>query len=77
MKFIVLLVVILAVVWLARKGSRRAMSSGREKPPLPPREDMVACGQCGLHLPRSEGLPGRGGTFCSEAHRAEFERAHE
>ncbi len=76
MKFIVLLVVILAVIWFARKGSRRAVSA-REKTPLPPREDMVACSQCGLHLPRSEGLPGRGGVFCSDAHRAEFERAHE
>ncbi len=76
MKFIVLLIVILAVVWIARKGSRRAVGKGRDRPPLP-REDIVACGQCGLHLPRSEALPGRGGVFCSEAHRAEFERAHE
>ncbi|MCB2020298.1 MAG: hypothetical protein M9915_01170 [Rhizobacter sp.] len=74
MKFIVLLVVIFAVIWFARRGSRRVMGARREKTPLPPREDMVACSQCGLHLPRSEGLPGRGGVFCSEAHRAEFER---
>lgn len=77
MKFIVVLIVVLAVVWLARKGSRRVAGSGRDKTPLPSPEDMVACSQCGLHLPRSEALPGRGGTFCSDAHRAQYERAHE
>lgn len=75
MKFVVVLLVILVVVWLARSGSRR-VTGGRSKPPLPPHEDMVACSQCGLHLPRSEALPGRGGLFCSDVHRAEFERAH-
>lgn len=74
MKFIVLFVVIVVVLWLARHAGRR-VTHGNDKPPLPPREEMVACRQCGLHLPRSEALPGRGGLFCSEAHRAEFERA--
>ena len=77
MKFIVILLVILVVVWLARSGSRRVTRTDRSKPPLPAREEIVACSQCGLHLPRSEALPGRGGLFCSDAHRAEFERAHE
>ena len=75
MKFVIVLVVILVVLWLARSGSRR-VTRDRPKTPLAPHEDMVACSQCGLHLPRSEALPGRGGVFCSEAHRAEFERAH-
>lgn len=75
MKYLIVLLVILVVVWLARSGSKR-VTRARPKPPLPPREDMVACSQCGLHLPRSEALPGRGGVFCSEAHRADFERAH-
>lgn len=77
MKFIIVLLVIVIVVWLARSGSRRVTGERRSKPPLPPREEMVACSQCGLHLPRSEALPGRGGLFCSAAHRAEFERTHE
>lgn len=74
MKFVIVLLVILVVVWLARSGSRR-VTRNRPKPPLA-HEDMVACSRCGLHLPRSEALPGRGGLFCSDAHRAEFERAH-
>jgi uncharacterized protein len=37
---------------------------------------MVACAQCGVHLPASDALPGRGGVFCGEDHRAAFERTH-
>ena len=42
---------------------------------------MIACAYCGVHLPRDEALPGRGGVFCGDAHRAAFEkeqpRSHE
>ncbi|MFY7867811.1 PP0621 family protein [Roseateles sp.] len=37
---------------------------------------MVTCSHCGLHLPRDEALPGKGGVFCGPAHRAAFEKAH-
>jgi uncharacterized protein len=37
---------------------------------------MLSCAQCGLHLPRDEALPGRGGMFCSAAHRSAYEAAH-
>ncbi|UXH77743.1 PP0621 family protein [Roseateles amylovorans] len=40
-------------------------------PALP--EDMVSCAECGMHLPASEALPGRGGQFCSAAHRTSHE----
>lgn len=77
MKFLLLLAVIAAVLWLVRGGKRR-VGRGDPAPPAPPapplQESMVACCQCGLHLPRSDALPGRGGLFCSEAHRAAFEQ---
>ena len=37
---------------------------------------MLACAHCGVHLPRDEALPGRGGVFCGDAHRTAFEQAH-
>jgi uncharacterized protein len=75
MKFLLLLAVVAVVLWLARGGKRR-VGRGDPAPPSPPlQESMVACCQCGLHLPRSDALPGRGGLFCSEAHRAAFEQA--
>ena len=79
MKYLVLILVILVVVLLA-KGARGRVGSRPAADPVPPRpaadpalgdgEVMLACTHCGLHLPRSEALPGRGGVFCSEAHRA-------
>jgi uncharacterized protein len=74
MKYLVVLLVIVLVIWLAR-ASRRAPPLRREGTKKPEAlEDMVSCAQCGLHLPRSEALPGLGGFFCGAAHRAEHER---
>jgi uncharacterized protein len=81
MKFVLFVVAILVLLWLV-KGA-----IGRRAPPPERRHDtardpsagplpMVTCAVCGLHLPRNESLPGRGGVFCGEAHRAEYERAH-
>lgn len=77
-KFIVLLGVLFLIYWVVRGGRAR-----RVPPPAPPPasanpgnlpDTMVACAHCGLHLPKADALPGRGGVFCGEAHRAEFER---
>ena len=76
MKFLLLLIAVLVLFWLLR-GSWRRM----RPPPAPPSaggapQPMLSCAQCGLHLPRDEALPGRGGVFCGNAHREAFERAH-
>jgi len=75
MKYLLILLVVLAVLWLSR-SSRRVPPPASRPPAEPAKQPMLACAQCGLHLPRDEALPGRGGVFCSEAHRAEYERAH-
>jgi uncharacterized protein len=77
-KFILLAVLIVAVVWMLRRG-RAPVSTAQPSPPrkLPEGEAMVACAQCGIHLPDSEALPGRGGVFCSEAHRLTYEQARD
>jgi len=80
-KFIVLLVVVFLIVWLVRGGRPGRSAPGPATPPAPPADvaatpdTIVACAHCGLHLPKADALPGRGGVFCGEAHRAEFERA--
>ena len=76
MKLVLVALVILVLIWLARGGRRRTRVSDETAAPPPAQEAVVACPQCGLHLPRSEALPGRGGLFCSEAHRAAYERAN-
>lgn len=77
MKFLLLLIAVFALFWLLR-GSWRRVQRPPPSPPVPPDppQPMLTCAQCGLHLPRDEALPGRGGVFCGAAHREAFERAH-
>ena len=75
-KLLIIVLVALAALWLARV-LRARIGRGRARPKPPVRsEDMPACAQCGVHLPRSDALPGRGGVFCSEGHRAAYEASH-
>jgi uncharacterized protein len=68
-KYLLLIAVVALVLWAMRRASL--------PPPAPPRrreqprlEAMVRCSHCGLHLPRSEALPGSDGQlYCSAAHR--------
>lgn len=71
MKYLLILVLI-AVVFYKLTGRRNARPSA-PPPVAPPPQQMLACAQCGVHLPANEALPGRGGNFCSAAHRAAFE----
>lgn len=75
MKYLLIIAIVLLILWVAR--------SSRRPPPPPARPDaktvqqpMLACAHCGLHLPSGEALPGRGGVFCGEAHRAAYEKTH-
>jgi uncharacterized protein len=77
MKVLLTLIALFALFWLLRSSLRRM----RAPPPTAPPEAaapqaMLACAQCGVHLPANEALPGRGGVFCGAAHRAAFEEAH-
>jgi uncharacterized protein len=77
MKFLLLVLAVLVLVWMVRGSLRRARPPGRQPStgPAAP-QAMLTCAHCGVHLPRDEALPGRGGVFCDAAHRAAFERAH-
>ena len=77
MKYL-LLFILLAVVFYKLTGRRNARPAEQQKKPAAPPapQSMVSCAQCGLHLPQNEALPGRGGVFCTAAHRAEFEAGH-
>ena len=76
MKFALLILAVLALLWLLR-GARQRVRPPVQKPgPAASPQPMLTCAQCGLHLPRDEALPGRGGVFCGEAHRKAFEQAN-
>ncbi len=73
MKYLILLAVVVGVLWMLRSWRKPSIPT-RPQTPQVGNEDMVACAHCGMHLPSSEALPGRGGVFCGEAHRSAYER---
>ncbi len=76
MKYLLLLV-LLAVVFFMLGARRRGGADETARKPQPPApakpQAMVRCAECGMHLPADEALPGKGGVFCSGAHRASYE----
>lgn len=80
MKYVVLALVLLVVIWLffGRKqrsdgdAQRPGSDDPSRSPAAPPAQaqSMVACAHCGLHLPRAEALAdGDGRLYCGPAHR--------
>jgi uncharacterized protein len=80
-KYLVLLLIVVAVLWVMRSGrsagsSTKGARGADDMPPAAARQgdepvqQVVACAHCGVHLPRSEALPAPGGRlYCSESHR--------
>ena len=74
MKLLLLLAVLAGFFYVMGAKRSRPRDPEQRKPPPPasPRA-MLSCAECGMHLPADEALPGKGGVFCSAAHRASFE----
>ena len=73
MKILLFLLAVVVLLWLLRGAALRRGPRGAPRPKTP--QPMIACAFCGVHLPRDEALPGRGGAFCGDAHRSAFEEA--
>ena len=69
-KYLVLFLVFLFFAWRWR-AARIAPVREADKPRAPKGDpmDMVACAQCGLHLPTADTVTGKDGVYCSAAHR--------
>lgn len=69
-----LLALLFFVLGLKRARPREPEARRPEPPAAPPApRAMLRCAECGMHLPADETLPGKGGVFCSAAHRASYE----
>jgi uncharacterized protein len=73
MKILLFLAVVFVLLWLLRGATSRRRGAAAPPPQAP--KEMIACAHCGVHLPRDEALPGRGGVFCGDSHRTAFEKA--
>lgn len=70
MKWLVVLLVVLAGVWLWRRGRQRAVQA----PPRARRVEAIRpCRHCGVHVPEAEAVNGQHGIYCSAAHRQQEE----
>lgn len=76
MKYLIVLAVVLAVLWLWR-SSRRSGDSGSaaaRRATAAQQQEMVQCPVCAVHLPRSDALPGPDGQlYCCAEHRRRAE----
>jgi uncharacterized protein len=77
MKFVLVLAAV-CVLYLMLRGAlrRRTRAPRREQARSAGPQAMLTCAHCGVHMPRDEALPGRGGVFCDAAHRAAYEKSH-
>lgn len=72
MKYLLVLVVVFVAFYIWRNN--RIADRSQARPPTPPEAPrlpvvMVACQQCGTHLPLSETVKGALGPYCSPDHR--------
>lgn len=74
MKVLLVLVAILIGVWLFR-SNRKAPSKPKRTAAQPntAQLEMVRCLHCDVHLPKSDAVAGRQGTYCSLEHRKRAE----
>lgn len=73
MKYLLVLVVVMVAfyIWRNNRLEDHRSNTARKAPPakgLAP-SIMVACRQCGTHLPENEAVQGRQGVYCSAEHR--------
>ncbi|WP_088282377.1 PP0621 family protein [Ideonella sp. A 288] len=71
MKYVLVLAVVVAVLWMLSTKTRRP--GGRTESPRPPPpqvpQAMTRCAHCGLHLPAADAVVDGAQQYCSDAHR--------
>jgi len=69
LKFLVLVLVLVAVYWIFKSYKKKSGGASRRGGSGRPVEDMVRCSHCGIHLPRSESVAAGEAFFCTPEHR--------
>ena len=67
-RLFVLAAIAVVIYWFVM-SCRRRPTEGRNATGT---EDMVRCVQCGVYLPKSEGILSNGRYFCGEGHRRAY-----
>lgn len=76
MRFLLVFLVVLVLAWrwrTWREAVQHEAARSLDKAAKPDTTDMVACHQCGVHIPAHDAVVGALGTYCSVAHRLRME----
>lgn len=76
MKYLLVLAVVMVAFYIWRNNriaDRRDAGTAAPRGPARKPAIMVACLECGTHLPESEAVQGRQGPYCSAEHRQRHE----
>lgn len=74
MKPLLIFLVVLIVVWRWRTARTAVAQQRPQKPPVAAKPlTMVACGQCGIHIPAGDAVMGTRAAYCCAAHRQQME----
>lgn len=69
-KYLLVIAVVLLLYLHWKKQRQPLQPPSSQPPPLQPPQQMVACAQCGLHLPARDALRDpQQRPYCCEAHR--------
>jgi uncharacterized protein len=71
-KYLLLLLIVLAVLWRIRSKLRVPDSpqTQEQAEPVSKTVEMHACTHCGLHMPFSDMVAGTRGRYCTDGHRS-------
>lgn len=70
MRFLLIFLVVLVLAWRWRVWREtRQKELQRKQAAKPKTVGMVACNDCGLHIPAGDAVTGTLGNYCSVAHR--------
>lgn len=74
MRYLLIFLAVLLLVWRWRSARAAAAIRNPQKPPVVARATtMVACVQCGVHVPSGDAIMGARGAYCCVAHRQQME----
>ncbi len=69
MKYLLLFVLFMVLAFQWRQSRKPKVQQARTKAQAAGAVNMVACAQCGVHLPEADAIQGARGLYCSTAHR--------
>ena len=75
MKYLIVVAVLAVAFWLWRNNRQNAKVQQKKSapvqtkpPPVGPPQPMLQCAACGVHLPATDAVVGRRGSYCTAAH---------